>query len=255
MPQSDSNGHRLVPLEGELPPSGKAEITIFLCCHRSELEQGLVPVLLRINQEQASNPIHCHILDLDADGLAQVNLTAQVCANLRISVTREDVPAFCKDSGSSLAVEFGLLRLQEIYLHVPGRYVLVPLKDAAQLSFRAIDDVLANHSMLIDQEGSGAIAVDSGETAQKGLAAIARPLLDRLQSGELTVGDSARVLKAFMEQVAERNLLSCGDFPLIPNPMDKSEAPPNKATQSLGGIKNRLWDQHGTLKSSRRVLL
>ena len=74
MPQSDTNSHRLVPLEGELPPSGNSAITVFLCCHRSELEQGLLPALLRINQNHLSNPVHCHILDLDAAGLAHLNL-------------------------------------------------------------------------------------------------------------------------------------------------------------------------------------
>ena len=255
MPQSDTNGHRLIPLEGELPSSGHTGVTVFLCCHGSDLERGLLPTLLRCNQDHVSNPVHCHVLDLDADGLALLNLTARACDTLHISVTREDVPAHYKESGPSLTVEFGLLRLQEIHLRVPGRYALVPLRDAAQISLQEIDDALSHDPVLIDQKEHNAIAVDENEPAQKSLSAIARPLLNRLQSGDLTAGDGGKVLETFKQQSTGRALVGCGDFPTADSRPPEPGDPLNKPSNSLAALKKQLWSEHTPAKTSRRVLL
>ena len=132
------NGPQLAKLEGELSPITETDTTVFLCCHRTKVKDQIWPALFLMDHHRLSSPVHCHVLDMDANTLAQLNLLARGLPCLALSVTWEKIPDYYKEGALSLCHEFGLIGLHEVRVQVRNRYVFARPEVLYQNPFDAV---------------------------------------------------------------------------------------------------------------------
>ena len=247
----------LTPLGGELPPADSSVLTIMVCGAQATLAETFIPALVELHQRNPRNPIHAHILNPREEGLAHLTLLGESHQELRLSVTTEDVASADRPMTADLSYLFGLVRLLEIHGRVPGHYGYLHNSLVDGLPILSIERDLAKYPVLIGGGTLLGVAVDGSEQAQKVLALIARPLIERINTGTVQPEDAERALSSVKSALTQQSSSLVGTFPKS-NREEDSYSALNQSYAVAGSqqqIVNRLWNKRPDDRAMRRVLL
>lgn len=245
MASNDQIGSSLQSLQGELPAGGEANLTVFVCCHPSQLGGGLVSKLVRLDGQDRKLCIHLHVLDWSEQDRAQLTLLSHCLSHLDLSVTGESMSDGFIEAAPTALLEFGLIRLHEIHQRVPGQYVFCTGDLSADLD--AIEQSLLDSDVTVWTDGPAVIAVNTTKGAQGFLVAAGRALIQRFNDGALTAGDGRRALSSVRTELEQRTAARISSGPAL-------ETPAAQESTTLDDVLHeRLWSQ--TNSDGLRVLM
>ena len=253
-PDQLENG--LAPLCGELPPADSEALTLMVCSDGATLAEDVAPVLQDLSQRTVHNPVHLHILNMDDQGLAYLTLLGESLPGLQLSITTEVLGDTVQLGPPGIEYAFGLVRLLEIHSRVPAKYVFLNVESIRHISIEQIENALSQWPALMPGGEGPGIAVNSSVKAKKVVAAVAQPLLNRIQTGTLRPGDYGLALSSVKSALTNQSPELIGPFPNLQTGPDHLEADAlDLSSGSQEQIHKRLWKSGPGAKSTRRILL
>ena len=229
----------LPTLKGELPAASANDLTLMVCAGPAQIDRTVFSTLSGIREFELAARIHMHVPGAGPEMRAQLTLWSAAHPALNLSLTWDEWDTEPASAGHAEAV--GLVRLFQIAGLTRGRMAYAqPIADVALPL--DLEDQLRRVPVAapLDKNTGFVLGIDGSDRSLSVIAAMARPLTDRLRAGTIKRDDARTALHTVISAARQKSPAAIGHI----GPTKEKDASRTAADDPIAA----LWPQSDGLK-------